>query len=268
LNTPATDTQATITSAERTNWWTAGEGRGTNTGFRFSLIGQGDRLSTNQPEGPGTGQVRDGFNKMWDFGAGTSSNRSSLPVDNGAWPNIIRFGLPGTNQFLSGDSIPIRMYCQYGSNTASAATASFFLDRDSNPYSGNETQIGSATFASTGTNQILNTNLTLSSTAVLPGAYALFAKVADSSHTRYLYASQKVIISSSAQPPLLTNVRRQNGVFQLTINGAPGQTIILQASTNLLQWTPLQTNVLSTTSVTNFDSSPLPSRYYRAVLGH
>jgi hypothetical protein len=158
------------------------------------------------------------------------------------------------------------MYCQYGSNTASVATATFFLDRDSNPYNGTETQIGSATFASTGTNQILSTNLNLSSMAVPQGTYALFAKVAGSSHTRYLYASQKVIISASAQPPILTNVRRQNGVFQLTINGVPGQTITLQASTNLQQWIPLQTNVLSTGSVTNFDSTTLPNRYYRAVL--
>jgi hypothetical protein len=267
LSTPATDTQATITSTERTNWWTVGEAGGKNTGFCFSLIGQGDRLSTNQPEGPGTGQVRDGLNKTWDFGAGVSANRSSLPADNGAWPNIIRFGVTGTNQFLSGDSIPVHIYCQYGSNAASTATASFFLDRDSNPHDGNETQIGSATFASTGTNQVLNTNLNLFSTsAVPPGTYALFAKVADSFHTRYLYASQKVIISANSQPPSLTNVRLQGGQFQLTINGIPGQTIILQASTNLLQWIPLQTNLLSTTSVTNFDSTTLPNRYYRAAL--
>jgi hypothetical protein len=268
LNTPATDTQATITSAERTNWWTTGEARGTNTGFLFSLIGKGDRLSTNEPEGTGTGQIRDGLNKMWDFGAGVTTNRSSLPVDSGAWPNIIRFGLSGTNQFASGDPIPIRLYYQYGSNTLNTATASFFLDRDTNPYSGNETQIGTSTFAGTGTNQILNTNLNLNPnpTSVSPGTYSLFAKIADSTHTRYLYASQKVIISTSSQPPSLANAHIQNGQFQLTINGVPGQTIILQASTNLVQWTSLRTNLLSNASVTNSDSAVLPNRYYRAVL--
>jgi hypothetical protein len=267
LNTPATDTQATITSAERANWWTVGEAGGTNTGFIFSLIGRGDRLSTNQPEGPGTGQVRDGLNKMWDFGAGVSTNRSTLPTDNGAWPNIIRFGLTGTNQFALGAPIPVRVYYQYGSNTASTASATFFLDADTNPYNGNETQIGTATFASTGTNQILNTNLTLNpNPSIVTGAYSLFAKVTAASRTRYLYASQKVIISGSTQPPLLTNARMQNGQFQLTINGVPGQTIILQASTNLVQWTSLQTNLLSAASITNFDSTSLPNRYYRAVL--
>jgi hypothetical protein len=267
LNTPATDTQATITSTERTNWWTVGEAEGTNTGFIFSLIGHGDRLSTNQPEGPGTGQVRDGLNKMWDFGAGVSANRSTLPIDNGAWPNIIRFGLAGTNQFALGKPIPVQVYYQYGSNSASTASASFFLDSDTNPYNGNETQIGTTSFAGTGTNQILNTNLTLNpSPSIAPGTYALFAKVTAASRTRYLYASQKVIISGSTQPPLLTNVRVQNGQFQLTINGVPGQTIVLQASTNLIQWTPVRTNVLSTASVTNSDSVTFPNRYYRAVL--
>src|SRR5207244_4266481 len=45
LVTPATDTQASITTAERQTWWTAFEAAGTKTGFLYSLIGGGDRLS-------------------------------------------------------------------------------------------------------------------------------------------------------------------------------------------------------------------------------
>ena len=51
LVTPATDTQASITTAERQTWWTAFEAAGTNTGFLYSLIGGGDRLSSAEPGG-------------------------------------------------------------------------------------------------------------------------------------------------------------------------------------------------------------------------
>ena len=58
LVTPATDTQASITTAERQTWWTAFEAAGTNTGFLYSLIGGGDRLSSAEPGGAGKGQRR------------------------------------------------------------------------------------------------------------------------------------------------------------------------------------------------------------------
>src|SRR5207249_3843022 len=93
LVTPATDTQASITTAERQTWWTAFEAAGTNTGFLYSLIGGGDRLSSAEPGGAGKGRISDGFNKVWDLGAGIAANRDSLPSNNGLWPNLLRLNV-------------------------------------------------------------------------------------------------------------------------------------------------------------------------------
>src|SRR2546422_8481281 len=43
-------------------------------------------LEPAQPVGAGAGQVRDGYNKVWDFGAGLASNRQPLPANNGTCP--------------------------------------------------------------------------------------------------------------------------------------------------------------------------------------
>src|SRR5205823_6155984 len=85
FDTPATDTQATITSSERQSWWTSYEAEGADAGFFYSLLGGADRLSGDEPAGAGNGQIRDGYNKVWDFGAGAAPNRYALASNNGGW---------------------------------------------------------------------------------------------------------------------------------------------------------------------------------------
>ena len=140
LETPASDTQATITTAERQTWWTADEAEGTNAGFYYSLIGGGDRLSDATPAS--TNRIRDGYNQNWDLGAGLTTNRSNLPVDNGAWPNILRLNVTGTNHFTVDLPVPIAFYDQFGTNLSAVATVRFFLDPDANPYDTNEIDLG------------------------------------------------------------------------------------------------------------------------------
>ena len=83
-NTPASDTEATITGAERTSWWVPYEDHGVFAGFYYSLIGGGDRTSNDQPASQGYA-VRDGYNQAWDLGAGTlNSNRTTVAVEQ--WP--------------------------------------------------------------------------------------------------------------------------------------------------------------------------------------
>jgi hypothetical protein len=47
----------------------------------------------------------------------------------------------------------------------------------------------------------------------------------------------------------------------------PGQTYVLQASTNLTDWTPLSTNLATTNQVNLFDpaASNFPLRFYRTI---
>jgi hypothetical protein len=71
---PASDTEASITSAERLSWWTGYESYGVTAGFYYSLIGGGDRRSIDQPLVRYLA-IRDGNNQWWDFGAGIPSNQ-------------------------------------------------------------------------------------------------------------------------------------------------------------------------------------------------
>ena len=68
-------------------------------------------------------------------------------------------------------------------------------------------------------------------------------------------------------PPILSAiVGGSGGGFQLTITNSPGQSVIIQASTNLLSWISILTNTEPFT-FTNFDNTNFPTRFYRAVTG-
>jgi len=57
-----------------------------------------------------------------------------------------------------------------------------------------------------------------------------------------------------------------DGSFRMTLSGTPGQTNVLMASTNLLDWTPLVTNALvgGSWTVTDSNAPSFPRRFYRA----
>jgi hypothetical protein len=58
-----------------------------------------------------------------------------------------------------------------------------------------------------------------------------------------------------------------NGTFQLTFSGVPGNSYVLQASTNLVNWTSLSTNNAPTNLFKWVDpgASNFPSRFYRVL---
>ena len=268
LETPASDTQATLTTAERQTWWTTDETEGTNAGFYYSLIGGGDRFSPNKPAG--TNRIRDGYNQFWDFGAGHTTNRTLLPADNGAWPNLLRLNVSGTNRFSVDEPIAVAFYDQFGSSTAAVAMVRFFLDPDANPYDTNEIDAGRFSLSGTGTNNVFfnATNLALNPAVTPPGSYSLFASISDGTHTRYLYAPGLLVVDPSRQAPVLLSPGLQNDRFGFMIAGFPGQTVIVEASTNLVRWEALATNKLAGT-IFDFADEPglgLPYRFYRAVL--
>ena len=58
------------------------------------------------------------------------------------------------------------------------------------------------------------------------------------------------------------------GSFQLRLSAGPGQTCLIQASTNLAAWVPVFTNTTSfggTFDFTDGQSANWPQRFYRAV---
>jgi hypothetical protein len=107
---------------------------GTNAGFKYTLIGGGNRLSAEQPLGPGFPAIIDGYNFV--------TNRVALTSNNGAWPNLISLDRLNVNDVEPGQSIPGRLHYQWMQPTTSVATVSFYLDADLNPLNGNERLLG------------------------------------------------------------------------------------------------------------------------------
>ena len=259
----------TLDATMRTNWWVSSENEGVTAGFYYSLIGDGDRTSYLPLGLPGDPIIRDGYNQSWniDLGAGLSNNRTSLPSNSGAWPNIVRFFLTGTNIVLAGQQIATEFYYQYG-GASNTVTTSIYFERSFNPYNTNSTSFlaiqGSLT--NTGVLSIHPVTASLNSTNVPAGVYAVYAKMTDGVHTRYLYLPQLVTIISNLQPPTLDIHNSGNAQFIIGINGVSGQKIILQASSSLQSWTPLATNTLTTSRWTYTNNLPASLQFYRAVL--
>jgi len=268
---PAFDNGASLTAAERTSWWVPYEYQGVIAGFYYSLIGGGNRVSTDQPLGPGYPAIKDGCNQWWDFGAGTANNRTALPANNGNWPNLIKLNRTDTNQVVQGQTTSVKFFYQWAKPSTTNATVSFYLDDDLNPLNTNQKLLKQMNAPGTGASSVSSAtvSLTLDATNAAPGYHAIYAKITGGGRTRYLYAPELVQVVSIRQPPTLDLAKLSASQFRIGVNGLVGQTIILQNSTNLLQtWLPLATNTLASSRwvYTNSPPSSLGRRFYRAVL--
>jgi len=199
---PANDSEASITGAEFSNWYFPYENAGFNAGFIYSLIGGGDRTSTNRPLGTGYPAIREGLNQAWDFGAGVTGNRNSLPANNGAWPNIVKFDILGTHTVPAGTSVSMKYFCQFGTSTNQSTNVSVYLDQNANPYDGNSGLITNLTEFSAGLNRLHTNGTTFSfnTTNTPPGQYYVCAKISFGGHARYMYAPGKLTITDATPP--------------------------------------------------------------------
>jgi hypothetical protein len=267
LNTPADDTEATITSTQRADWWVPYEDSGGIAGFYYSLIGGGDRMSTDKPLGSASDpEIIDGYNQNWDLGASVANpNRTALAVNSGDWPNIIKFDITGTNVVTSGTSIVTKLFYQYGG--ASNLTARIFLDGDFNPYNSNSISVLTLEMPASGTGSVFVYNtLDLPTTNVAPGVYAIYAQITDGLRTRYLYTPELIEIVSPLQPPVL-DISVTGSRLVLGINGAVGQKVVLQSSDDLRTWLPIATNTLTSErwEYTNNAEPGMSAQFYRGV---
>jgi hypothetical protein len=269
-NTPTSDTEATIQAAQRTAWWTAYEMQGARAGFIYTRSGGADRTSTDQPVGGGFPMIRDGYNQWWDLGAGVANNRTALPANTGAWPNVVKLNRLTTNAVAVGAALPVTFYYQWAQPEPNLAMVRLFLDPDGNPFNGNELWLQDIAVPGTGAGfiHIRSTNLTLAATNLAPGNYAVLATITGGGNTRHLYAPERVQVIAPAAPPSLDLVKLNATQYRIGVNGEPGQTVVLESSTNLVTWTAVATNTLTTSrwDFTNNVPGDAAARYYRGVL--
>jgi hypothetical protein len=256
----------TITSSMRSSWWVAYEEQGAIAGFYYSLIGGGNRMSEDHPLGlPSDPAIINGYNQWWNFGAGTSSNRTALPANNGIWPNLIQFNIAGTNSVTPGEPITASFYYQYGGPSTNL-TAQFYFGGDFNPYDSKNTFVTEVSLPGTGINYVDYDSVSLSTSNFPPGTYSVFGKISDGTHTRFLYAPQLVTIHPP--PTVSLGIAQLGSQFIIRIHGPPNQTAVLQSSANLQTWQPIATNLLNANAwlYTNTIPASSPRQFFRAIL--
>jgi M6 family metalloprotease-like protein/uncharacterized repeat protein (TIGR01451 family) len=109
--------------------------------------------------------------------------------------------------------------------------------------------------------------LTLKLRLLSEGAFTNVAVVASASDLNPNDdTAQAVMLVNPAEPPVLSSVGMAGGAFQFQVSGNEGAPVIIQSSTNLLNWVNLHTNIspfiYTTTSVAGG-----AQEFYRAVVG-
>ena len=148
---------------------------------------------------------------------------------------------------------------------------SFYLDDDLNPLNANGRLLKQMTVPGNGAATVSYTTVSvpLDATNAVPGYHALYATISGGGQTRYLYAPELIEVIAGAQPPVLDLTQVDAGEFYIGVGGLSGQTIVLQTSGDLRDWTPLATNLLTASRwvYTNSPANPPPpQQYFRAVV--
>jgi uncharacterized repeat protein (TIGR03806 family) len=101
------------------------------------------------------------------------------------------------------------------------------------------------------------------------GAFNLFKNATVSANAFETNFNNSVAASALflVQPLYFTSAAFSNNVFQLGFAGATGSNYVLQASTNLINWTPISTNTTATNLFNWFDpnAANYPDRFYRVL---
>lgn len=106
------------------------------------------------------------------------------------------------------------------------------------------------------------TNATLTLNNVTPGqSGTYYVTVSDAAGTTNSSSVTLTVYPTTA--PTLTSVQHVNGMFTLSLTGVTNYQYIVQASTDLLNWVPVSTNVAPFTFV-DVASAQFSQRFYRA----
>jgi len=111
---------------------------------------------------------------------------------------------------------------------------------------------------------------TVSAAAVAPGSYAVCARLNDGARTRYLYAPQLLVVTSSRLPPSVdaASLRLSGGILRFNVYAFTGQEVTVMGSNDLVNWIPLDTHTFTGTAweFVDADAGKFAKRFYRAVL--
>jgi len=267
LSTPATDTQATIGSSQRSAWWTAAENEGADTGFLYSRIGGGDRTSTAQPGGA-PNQVRDGFNQSYDFGVSGDGNRSLLDSKTDVWPNPIIARRTGAGALEAGTDLEVQVYYQDGAS-ALDPELTVSLDPDRNPWNGNEVALDTFTMSSAGKFGVLNDTRSADTSGVAAGSYAVLMTLSQGGKERHFHAVERVEITVAPMPVEIVagSAGLVDGLFSFEVSGDPGTEIAVEASDDMDGWDIVATQILGSGNwvFSDPDTGLYGRRFYRLV---
>jgi len=142
---------------------------------------------------------------------------------------------------------------------------------------------GQVRFKCNGTNLIAGlltltngtTTLVVPAVALGKGSVTVTAEFADpaGNFTASTNSISQSVVVTTPTPPSIGKVAITppsfDGTMRATLAGTPGQTFILEASTDLLHWTPISTNVADDNgfiSIVESNAIAYPSRYYRGVM--
>ncbi|MEP4077148.1 hypothetical protein [Haloferula sp.] len=267
LGADANDGNINITNSMRSDWYETDESAGLATGFQFSRIIGGDRLSNTDPAGTASEAIVDGYNQMWDLGAGVSANRDSIPTPADPWPNLIVAQRTSSGPLNGGDSIPLELHYQSEVTATGDPELTLFLDPDPNPWNGNEIMLSSESITGSGFNSVLTTSPAPVIPSDIDGNYFLLASLSEDGRTRFLNLREPLSITAALPPPAIASdsLRFESGLFTFTLTGTVGQEVVVQAATKLDDWSTIATVTLNTAvqDFTDSDSSDHPRRFYR-----
>jgi hypothetical protein len=266
----ATDTQQTINSTIRSNWWTAAESSGAAAGFHFSRIGGGDRLSAVMPAGAGTDAINKGYNRLWDLGAGVAANRSLVTGKNALWPSLVTARRTSPASIPAGTAFNLELRYQSDDVSAGAPVLTVTLDPDANPWNGNEIAIDTRPLTASGPATVLTAHLALIVPPALTGSYRIGARIQQSGRTRHLQAAGTLLVTPALPPPAIdrSTLGFSGGRFTFTVLGSPGQSVRIEAAETLDDWQGIATRTLDSATwiFSDPDTALHPKRFYRVVL--
>ena len=159
------------------DWYSGAQGPRDQTGFYYSSIVGGVRPDDGVPTS-----------------LGGAADRQPVDLTGAVWPDIINLTMDSPDsQVIEGDTFGVTYWYQ---DYDSSATMTFYLDRDGNPYNGNEIQAGQTSETQTGASLGWDSH-TIDTVGVSGGTYHVFAKIADGTHERYAYAPGTMTVLGS-----------------------------------------------------------------------